>query len=53
MKVHSRFLQQGCRDAEIFEQETGYCCSDEGRAVRAEQKCGAGLFATGLFLPLP
>ena len=52
MKVHSRFLQQGCRDAEIFEQETGYCCSDEGRAVRAEQKCGAGLFATGLFLPL-
>ena len=41
------------KQAEIFEQETGYCCSDEGRAVRAEQKCGAGLFATGLFLPLP
>lgn len=37
MRVHSRFLQQGCREAEIFELEAGYCCSDEGRTVRAEQ----------------
>lgn len=53
MRVHSRFLQQRGRDAEIFELEAGYCCSGEGRTVRAEQKCGAGLFATGPFLPLP